>query len=329
MTVIPFSEKTPVEKFYSAFFEQELPADLTLVAIWLAAGIIAIYLPVLNETTLRIVLALPVVLFIPGYSLIAAVFPKKGDLGFIERIMLSIGVSIAVVPLMGLGLNFTPWGIRLDPIVIVLSLFTWVMILLAHYQRANLPSEERFGIPFSAITGRIRQEVLPPGEGKVDRLLSVVLTLVILVVIITTVYIIVAPKEAERFSEFYILGENRTSANFPDLIIAGQNYPMYIGVGNHEYRNMNYTIETWNLRTEFDTVTNTTTISAMDPNDWVSLTLAHNQTKIVPYNLSLKNTGYDRLEFLLFNESVPGPEVSGRDRINASYRNLHLWVTVQ
>ncbi len=50
---------------------------------------------------------------------------------------------------------------------------------------------------------------------------------------------------------------------------------------------------------------------------------------IIPYNLSLNKTGYNRVEFLLFNETVPGPEVTGSDRINASYRDLHLWVTVK
>jgi hypothetical protein len=68
---------------------------------------------------------------------------------------------------------------------------------------------------------------------------------------------------------------------------------------------------------------------AMDPMDQLSVTLAHNETRIIPYTLSLKKTGYNRLEFLLFNESVPGPDVTGSDRINASYRDLHLWVTVQ
>ena len=203
------------------------------------------------------------------------------------------------------------------------------MILVAHYRRALLPAEERFRIPFSAIAGRIRQEFLPPGRAGVDRFLSVVLTLVIIVAIITTVYVIVAPKEGERFSEFYILGENQTATDYPDQIIAGQNYPMYIGVGNHEYRNMTYTIETWMLRTEFDNVTNTSHIMAMDPIDRLSLTLAHNETTIIPYNLSVKKTGYNRVEFLLFNESVPGLEVTGSDRINASYRDLHLWVTVE
>jgi uncharacterized membrane protein len=291
------------------------------------ASIAAIYLPVLSETPIRIVLAIPVVLFIPGYCFIAALFPKDDDIGLIERMMLSIGVSIAVVPLMGLGLNFTPWGIRLDPIVISLTLFTYVMILVAYYQRALLPVEERFRIPFSAIAGRIRQEFLPPRESRVDRFLSVVLTLVIIAVIITTVYVIVAPKEeGERFTEFYILGEKQMATDYPDQIIAGQNYPMYIGIGNHENRDMAYTIETWLLQTEFDNVTNTSHIMAMDPNDRLSLTLAHNETKILPFNLFVSKPGYNRIEFLLFNQSVPGPEVTGSDRISRSYRNLHLWV---
>ena len=328
--MIPLSEKKRIQKIYSAFFEQGFPADLALVTVWLVASIAAIYLPLLSETPIRIVLALPSVLFIPGYCFIAALFPKDGDIGLIERIMLSFGLSIAVVSLVGLGLNFTPWGIRLDPIVISLSLITCVMILVAYYQRALLPEKERFMIPFFAIAGRIRQELLPPRENGVDRLLSIVLTLVMLIAIITTVYAIVAPKEGgERFTEFYILGDKQIATDYPEQTIAGQNYPMYVGVGNHENRNMTYTIETWLLRTDFDHVTNTSHIKAMDPNDRLSLTLAHNETKIIQYNLSVKKTGYDRVEFLLFNESVPGLDVTGSDRINASYRDLHLWVTVE
>jgi len=230
--VIPLSEKTRIGKIYSAFFEQEFPPDLSLVLVWLAVSIMSIYLPILNETTLRIVLTLPTILFIPGYCLIAALFPKDTDIDLKERIALSFGLSIAVVPLIGLGLNFTPWGIRLDPIVVSLTFFTLVMIMIAHYRRFILPSEERFGIPFSAIVGAIRKWIIPPEESRVNQLLSVVLNLVVLVALITTAYVIVFPKEGERFSEFYILGEKQRSADYPEMIIAGLPYQMYIGIGN-------------------------------------------------------------------------------------------------
>jgi uncharacterized membrane protein len=327
LEVISLSEKTPLEKMYSAFFESELPPDLILILIWLPAAIITIYLPVLNTTPLRYVLTLPVVLFIPGYCLIAALFPKEGEIGLAERIMLSIGCSIAVVPLICLGLNFTPWGIRLEPIVIALILFTLVMILIAHYRRDLLPPEERFRIRFSAIAGTIREEMVPSEERGIDHALSIVLALVIIIAIIATVYVILAPKEGERFSEFYILNENQIASDYPDQIVPGTNYPMFIGVGNQEHRNVTYTIETWNLRTDFDYVTNTSHIITMDPGERQALTLTQNETRIIPYTLSVEKTGYDRVEFLLFNETIPGSEVTGSDRINASYRDLHLWIT--
>ena len=323
------SDEPSIEKIYTAFFENTIPADLKIALVWLAANILVIYLPVLNESPIRVLLTLPGILFLPGYCLIAAVFPKEGDIDLIERIALSFGLSIAVVPLIGLGLNFTPWGIRLDPIVISLTVFSLVMILVAHYRRSLLPPEKRFRFPFSEITGTLRNAMFPEGGSRVDRFLTVVLIFAILIAVITTVYVIAVPKEGERFTEFFILGEKQKAADYPDRITVGQNYPLYIGVGNHEYRNVTYTIETWGMFMEFDSVTNTSRILAMDPLWRHSFTLAHNETMNIPYNLSVEKTGYNRVEFLLFNETVPGPEISSRDRINASYRDLHLWMTIR
>jgi len=204
-----------------------------------------IYLPILNETILKALFAIPFVLFIPGYCLIAALFPKNDDIGSSERIAFSTGLSIAIVPLIGLALNYTPFGIRLDPILITLTAFTLVMILIAHYRRALLQPEERFRVPFSEIAGTLRNSIFPKEGSRVDRLLMVVITLAILAAILATVYVIAVPKEGERFTEFFILGENKMAADYPDQIITGLNYPMFIGVGNHEYRNITYTVETW------------------------------------------------------------------------------------
>ncbi len=136
-TVIHLPDEPLTGKIYSAFFEQKFPTDLTIALLWLAANILAIYLPILNESPFRIILTLPGLLFIPGYCLIAVLFPKKGDIGLLERVMLSIGLSIAIVPLIGLGLNFTPWGIRLEPVLISITLFTLAMIVVAQFRRQS------------------------------------------------------------------------------------------------------------------------------------------------------------------------------------------------
>ncbi|NOQ34054.1 MAG: DUF1616 domain-containing protein, partial [Methanosarcinales archaeon] len=90
-----------------------IPIDLALVITLTLACILFVLTPWLDETPVRVVLGLLLVLFLPGYSLIAALFPGKDDLDGIERIALSFGLSIAVVPLLGLGLNYTQYGIRL------------------------------------------------------------------------------------------------------------------------------------------------------------------------------------------------------------------------
>jgi hypothetical protein len=70
------------------------------------------------------------VLFLPGYTLIEALYPKKEDLDGLERLALSIGLSLALVPLVGLLLNYTPWGIRLDPIIVSLTLLDLSLALV-------------------------------------------------------------------------------------------------------------------------------------------------------------------------------------------------------
>jgi uncharacterized membrane protein len=299
------------------------------VVVWLAMTMGAIYLPILNDSILRSIFALPLVLFIPGYCLIAALFPKKGDIDLPERFMLSLGLSLAVAPLIGLGLNFTPWGIRLESVVISLTLFAWAMVLAAKYRRAVLSPEEQYGLQFFTIPARVNTSFFVKGEKRIDRLLNTILPLVVIAAIITTAFVIAFPRQGERFSEFYILGKNLKAADFPDQIGIGEINLLYIGVGNQEYRTVHYTVETWLLRMEYDNVTNTSHIVTMDLMDRMPLDLVHNETRLIPYDFSVSKTGYNRVEFLLFNETVPDMAVTGSNRINASYRDVHLWVTVR
>src|SRR3989304_4102164 len=80
---------------------------------------------------IRGVLGSVFVLFLPGYPLIQFLFAEKKELDSLERFALSVGLSLAVVPLIGLILNYLPWGIRLEPITISLSLFVVSFAILA------------------------------------------------------------------------------------------------------------------------------------------------------------------------------------------------------
>jgi hypothetical protein len=75
------------------------------------------------------------VLFLPGFMLISALYPRSEEMDGLERLALSIGLSLAIVPLVGLGLNYTPWGIRLTPIVISLAMVVEVLAVVCVFRR--------------------------------------------------------------------------------------------------------------------------------------------------------------------------------------------------
>ena len=85
--------------------------------------------------TIRYVLGTVFVLFIPGFSLIQCLYYRREDLDDLERLALSIGLSLALVPLVGLVLNYTPFGIRLLPVTISLSILSIILIVCGTIRR--------------------------------------------------------------------------------------------------------------------------------------------------------------------------------------------------
>jgi len=307
---------------------KNFPKDLAVILVWVALTIAMIYVPVLNETFLRVIFAVPVILFIPGYVLIAALFPEKKSIDGIERFALSVGLSIAVVPLIGLVLNYTPFGIRLDPIVSALVIFILLMMILTVYRRASVSEEERFTVPFEQVKPALKTEFFPKNGSKLDKALSWILIAAIVIAAVTTVYVIAFPKDGEKFTEFYILGADKMADNYPEKFFAGTEQFVWVGIGNHEYRDVIYTVETLLLNAEWDSVTNTSVIHSSKVLDRFSVDVADNSTYLQTYNFTVYDTGYNRLEFLLYNETVPDIGASAEDKMAAAYRDLHLWIKV-
>jgi hypothetical protein len=73
---------------------------------------------------LRIIFGGAITIFLPGYALISILYPKKEDIDNLQKFGLSFGLSIVIVVLIGLILNFTPVGISLIPILFSINLLT-------------------------------------------------------------------------------------------------------------------------------------------------------------------------------------------------------------
>jgi uncharacterized membrane protein len=85
----------------------------------------------------RILIASVFVLFLPGFSLSFALFPKKDEIDWIERIALSFGLSIAIIPLLVFYSNFL-FGIKINLItiasIVILTIFAGYF---AYFKRKN------------------------------------------------------------------------------------------------------------------------------------------------------------------------------------------------
>lgn len=207
-----------------------------LIAI-IAITLLLFPLVAFTSGVLRIIFGLCLVLFFPGYTLLSALFPRKGSLGGVERIALSFGLSIAVVPLIGLILNYTPWGIRLYPILIAVTIFIFAAAAIAWQRQRRLPSQERFHVVFNL---KLPQWA---GMSNLDKGLSIGLVVAIVAALGCLGYVIANPKQGEKFTEFYILGPEGKAENYPQQVMLGEEARVILGIVNHEHQPLSYRVE--------------------------------------------------------------------------------------
>jgi uncharacterized membrane protein len=185
----------------------------------------------------RIVLGMIFILFFPGYTMISALFPKQQDLSTIERITLSFGTSIAVVPLIGLILNYTPWGIKLSPIFLSIVLFIVIMSAIAWFRHIRLASYDRLSINLRL------NELNWSSQNRVTKGLSIVLIIIIIAAIGSVIYIISSPKDGEKYTEFYLLDSDGKADHYPRQLLFTHPADLIIGVINHEQQTATYCVE--------------------------------------------------------------------------------------
>ena len=287
----------------------DMALDLKLVLVLVLATLVFIYVPYLNDTPVRSALGLTMVLFLPGYALVAALFPGKLALGRVERAALSLAISIAVSSLIGLGLNWTYLGIRLDPLATSLSLFTIIGIAIANKRRHDLPEDERIIVSMKSAGQAFRDHVLPSSASRMDRSLNLILVAVVLISVAFTIFILAVPKHGEKFTEFYILGPDGKTDNYPTDFLPGAKYPIAVGIVNHEYRNVTYDLVARINGTSVVDTLYSNHISLSDEGSWY---------RVINLTTNLTSGTDLRLEFLLYKDG----------NMTAPYRDLHLWVNV-
>lgn len=315
-----------------------LPGDLAAVLLLVSVGLLVTVLPGVRETPLRILFGIPLALFLPGYAIVAALFPEgngptDGDsesgrdsrlrigesIDGIERFTLSFGMSVLFLGLLGILLNFTAWGITPQSVRVATGGFTVITIVVAAIRRRRLPEEERFRVPYDRWFDQIRTGLTPGGPKVIA--VNVLLVISVVVLVSTVAYTVTTSEEGEKFTELYLLSsdENGTYAmdSYPETLGRGDGLSVTVGVSNYEEERTQYT-----MVVEIQRLNNSSRIVDRTELRRIRFSLAQNETWRRNVTLTPNMTGRNlRVQFLLFREEPPSNVTANR-----AYRKVHVWV---
>lgn len=320
--------------------------DLALVIA--VTGLVTFGLFTAVSGLVRILVGIPLLLFLPGYALVAILYPDESDgeyptfddektglqspllsdggLESIERIVLSVIASVAIVPAVTLVTTITPWGITLRPVLAGISLVTVLLSVLAIVQRYRCPPEQRFSLSLSPsallfTSGRNSFGKSAPDPTVYNALFAVAL----LVLVASAGFAVANPPQHDNYTEFYLEtqevdGDRQLIYN--ESFNKGESQPVTVHITNEEHEKQSYTTVAVLQQVSYgnDSVTvhkqNVLTSKSATVQDGAT----HNQTLTVSPTMTGDNL---RLVLLLYKGEPPA-EPSEKN----AYRAIRLPITV-
>lgn len=328
---------------FSAKRPRTLPADLLAIVALTIAVNATIFVPALDSALLRVPLGIAFALFAPGYVSVAALFPERGGasdtdggdadavswrsrIDGVERVALSFGSSIALVTLIGLALNLTPWGVRPEPIVLGVSGYTLVATAVAAVRRWRLPADDRFSVPYRGWIEAGRAELFRP-DTRADAIVNVLLVAMILLTAGSVGYAAMDSPQDESYSAIYLQTEDEdgelVADDYPTEFSLGESQEVIVGLENHEQRPTTYAVVVVEQRVE--TAEDDASVEEQRELDGFETRLEPGETWTDAYDVDPTMTGEDvRIAWLLYLDGdVPDdPSVENADE------EVHLWVEV-
>ena len=242
--------------------------DVLLAGVWLAFT--AATMTLQAGSPVRILAALVTLLVLPGYALTTAIFPAKrtaqeeqsslgthalnafntggderaaGALTGTERAALSLGLSVAAMPIFGLLVELGYARYRLSEMFALLVALLAVIFGIGVIRRIRLQPADRYTLPVDALL-----DALTVAFGRTSGrtfALNVGLALAIIISMGTLTVAIVAPQDGTQYTEAYLLAEQPdgewAAKNYPTELELGESVPLLLAVSNKEDQSTHYT----------------------------------------------------------------------------------------
>jgi uncharacterized membrane protein len=256
------------------------------------------------------------VIFCPGYVTSSVLFPDNQGLDWIERLAISLGLSVVVVPALGLLLWTSGLGLRLVPILAFLAAYTNGAGLVALARRQRLPIDRR--LSFTLEFGK----QLFARQALLDKALTLATVASLLLAIGVLAYVTVIPRPADHFTEFYLTGAPGDTYESPTRLNASQPALISLWLVNHEGSITAYQVrvDLVGLRTVFNTTsgTNQTSETNRTTLGWLNITVEQDHNWTEAYEFTISTSGLWKVHFVLYKEGD----------LTTPYRELGLFVLI-
>jgi uncharacterized membrane protein len=315
------------------------PVDVAAIALYLLVAT-----DVLTDTTspatTRFALGVPLLVFLPGYVVVAGLFPHAAERGLslrsadasgppaptgFERAALSFGISVALLPLYALLVAVSRYSYRSPAVLLGLVTFVGAGALWSAVRRGRLPPEDRFvvsvGRGFASLSRFLRDS-----GGLVTTVANAVLLVSVLVSVLGLGYALAAPPDGQSYTGFEVLTENEdgeyAAASFSSDLPAGAEQDLAVVVENREREETRYTVVAMIERIEVDN--GSTTVIERERLDEFEETVDAGENWREEHTVSLETVGEDlRLSYYLYRGDPP-------ERVDeaTAYRYAYVWVDV-
>lgn len=312
----------------------DVAASIALVAVAVVAVLN------LEPITARAALAGALVLFFPGYALTTVVFPaaretrpEVGDvpaafadrtehagLPFLERLAVSFGLSVALVPLFAWTLQMVGAEFLAPNIAAVCGVATVLGLLAGGARRLSTSIGTRYVIPVGALTD-YRRAVR--GRSELDGVLNVALAAAIVLSAGVVTFALVSPADGATYTQASLLTETENgtlvAADYPRNLTVGESGELVLLVENYERETVNYSVVAQLQRVESDG-----TVVEANEVDRFSQTVRPGDAWELTHGVAPEMAGDDlRLTYLIYR----GPAPEDPD-VDSAYRHVTLWMNV-
>lgn len=249
----------------------------------------------------RAMFGLPGMLFLPGFVLLEALHPHRADWDVLERLGLSVALSIVLITVAGLVAVVSPWGLRAASVALSLAMVSTGLAGVAVYHRLHRQSDSGPGVlAHGAWAVRLRKTLR---ERRLH--LTAALCLVAFVVLLGgVIYRFQKLSPGASFTEFYVLSASGETGNYLTALTVGMPAAYRVGIKNRERRQAAFRVRV---------VLQGRVISEEGPITLKYEELWERQVTVIPP----QPVELAKLEFFLHREGDPDP-----------YQRAYLWVRV-